>query len=518
MFLRDFIGRCAAVHADGVAYIDLNGRRTWREMHERSDRLAAALQGFGLGKGAVSAILSHNRIELAEHWFACLKGGIVRAGVNWRYSVREMLHTIRDSDARAIFVEAACAESLRPHFEELAAEGRILIGFGGEHGLELDYDRLMASEHGAPRLPDLAPDELAMIGYTSGTTGNPKGVLLSQNNIFIAAVFNTLANGYTRQDVRAYVTNPAGINIYSMCMNMVTGMTTVLADYQTRRFLDLIEEHKVTTVTVVPTMLRRIIDEVRAGNADVSSLRQICYGTMPATPTLIREAYSTLGCTFMNRYGVSESSGSVACLDDAGHQLALASEPELLLSVGKAMPHGEVAVRDDDGNPVGPGELGTVWMRGDTIMQGYLNLPDVTAEALPGNGWLRTGDFGRMDERGYIFLGDRRNHMIVSGGFNIYPIVVENALAEHAAVREAVVVGVPHPDWGEAIVAAVSLFPEQHTTSEDLIEHCKARVAKFEVPKHVEIVATLPRGNTDKLNKREVQRILQDSGKLPWCA
>ncbi len=514
MFLRDFIRRCAAVHADDLAFIDGAARRTWRQMDQRSDAIGSAMQALGLGKGQVSAILTHNRIEAAEHWFACLKTGIVRAGINWSYSQREILHTIRDSNARIIFIEANCAELLAEAFDELAAEGRILVGFGGAHRLPLDLEKLIASHDGRPQLPELAPHELAMIGYTSGTTGNPKGVLLSQHNIFIAASFNSHANQYSHEDVRLYVTNPAGINIYSMCMNMVTGMATVLADYSTQGFIDAVQEHKVTTVTLVPTMLRRIVDEVRAGHADLSSLRQICYGTMPATPTLIREAYTTLGCTFMNRYGVSESSGSVSALDDAGHRLALSSEPELLLSVGKAMPHGELAVRDDEGGPVAPGELGTVWMHGDTIMQGYLNLPKETAEALPGGGWLRTGDFGRMDERGYVFLGDRRNHMIVSGGFNIYPIVVENALAEHSAVREAVVVGMPHPDWGEAIVAAVSLYPGSDVTAEQLIEHCRGRVAKFEAPKQVVIFAELPRGNTDKLNKREVQKMLQDAADM----
>ena len=149
-------------------------------------------------------------------------------------------------------------------------------------------------------------------------------------------------------------------------------------------------------------------------------------------------------------------------------------------------------------------------------MRGYLNLPAESLEALRGDGWLRTGDLGRMDERGYVFLGDRRKHMIVSGGFNVYPIVVENALAEHPAVREAAVVGVPHPEWGEAIVAAVSLFPGREASSEELIAHCRQRVSKFAVPKHIEIVPSLPRGSTDKLNKREVQRLLVESGKLPW--
>ncbi|MBJ7411302.1 MAG: AMP-binding protein [Phenylobacterium sp.] len=491
--------------------------RTWREMDVRSDRLAAALQALGIRKGDTTAILSHNRVELAEHWFACLKAGFIRAGVNWRYSLREKLHTIRDCNARVIIVEASCEEALKDHYEELIAEGRIIVGLGAGHRQQIDFDALIASTDTAPHVPELADDDIAMLGYTSGTTGNPKGVILSQKNCLTSVVHNAQVNGYTKSDVRIYVTNPAGININGMCMNLVTGMTTVVDDYSTDRFLGQVEEHRVTTVTLVPTMLGRLIDQVRSGHHDVSSVRQIAYGTMPATPALIRNAYNTFGCTFINRYGASESTGAIAALDDDGHKLALSAEPELLLSVGKSMPHAEVSVRDDDGAVLPFGELGTVWIRSDAVMQGYLNLPDETAQALR-HPWLRTGDFGRMDDRGFIFLGDRKNHMIVSGGFNVYPIVVENALAEHPAVREAVVVGVPHPEWGEAIVAAVTLYPTPKVSAEELIEHCRPRLSKFEVPKHIEIFESLPTGNTDKLNKREVQARLARSERLPWAA
>ncbi len=516
MFLRDLIWRCARNFGADTAYVDARVTRTWRQMHERSDRLAQALQGLGLAKGQATAILAHNRVELAEHWFACLKTGIVRAGVNWRYSLREKLHTIRDCDARAILIEAGCVDSLKDHLDELAAEGRLLIGVGDGHGLALDYENLIARAEAAPVIPDLADGDVAMLGYTSGTTGNPKGVILSQKNCVTSVIHNVQVNAYTKDDVRIYVTNPAGININAMCMNMVVGMKTVVDDYSTERFVGQIEEHKVTTVTLVPTMLRRFIDEISHGHHDVSSLRQVCYGTMPATPALIREAYGVLGCTFLNRYGVSESTGAIAALDDDGHRLALRSDPELLLSVGKSMPHAEISIRDDEGRAVPDGELGTVWIRGDTVMQGYLNLPKETAESLfpP---WLRTGDFGRMDERGFIFLGDRRNHMIVSGGFNVYPIVVENALAEHPAVKESVVVGLDHPEWGEAIGAAVTLRPGMPVSPEDLIAFARERVSKFEVPKHLEIFEALPTGNTDKLNKREVKSMLQGSDKLPWA-
>jgi acyl-CoA synthetase (AMP-forming)/AMP-acid ligase II len=515
MFLRDFVRRCAEKFPADIAYIDADRRSSWAEMHARSSQLARVMQDLGLGKGARTAILSHNRIEIAEHWFACMKTGAVRAGLNWRYSTREMLHVIRDCDARAIFIEAKCAASLSEHFEELASEGRILIGYGGAHDLPLDYERLIAATDAAPALPELEEDGLGAIGYTSGTTGNPKGVLLSNRNLLTSLVFNNMVNGYTKQDVRIYVTNPAGININTMCMNIITGMTTVLENFDAERFLDLIEEHKVSTVTVVPTMLRRIIDDIKSGHRDVSSLRQICYGTMPATPALIRDAYATLDCEFLNRYGVSESTGAIAMLDDVGHKAALAGDPDLLRSIGKAMPHADVQIRDDDGKEVPRGELGLVWIGGDTVMQGYLNLPELNSQTVFGK-WLKTGDFGQMDDRGYIFLGDRQHNMIVTGGFNVYPNAVENAIAEVKGVQEVAVVGMAHPQWGEAVVAVVTLANGSEVSAADLDAYCRANVSKFEVPKYIAILPTLPRGNTDKVDKRAIQALLAKSGQLPW--
>ena len=275
------------------------------------------------------------------------------------------------SDAKAIIVEAGCVHQIRDHIEELQAEGRAIIGFGEGHGLTLDYETLLRGAQ-RPVCAELSDEDWAMIGYTSGTTGMPKGAILTQRNVRESVIHNTLANEYTFNDVRLYVTNPAGINIFQMCFNIATGFTTVIDDFETTRFLELTEEHKVTTVTLVPTMLSRIVEQVRTGHYDVSSLRQVCYGTMPSTPALIRSAYDTLGCTFMQRYGVSESSGAVAALRDQDHRRAIAGEPELLTSVGKPLFHADISIRDDDGKPLPAGEIGTVWIKSDTIMAGYL--------------------------------------------------------------------------------------------------------------------------------------------------
>ncbi|MEY2928008.1 MAG: hypothetical protein RL367_2485, partial [Pseudomonadota bacterium] len=193
----------------------------------------------------------------------------------------------------------------------------------------------------------------------------------------------------------------------------------------------------------------------------------------------------------------------------------LAGDPDLLRSIGRAMPHADVQIRDEAGNPVPRGELGLVWIGGDTVMQGYLNLPELNRQTVFGK-WLKTGDFGQMDDRGYIFLGDRQHNMIVTGGFNVYPNAVENAIAELKGVQEVAVVGMAHPQWGEAVVAVVTVAQGAMVTPADLDAHCRATVSKFEVPKHIVILPALPRGNTDKVDKRAIQALLAKSGTLPW--
>jgi acyl-CoA synthetase (AMP-forming)/AMP-acid ligase II len=517
MLLRQFIANCASNYPRDVAYISGETRRTWGDIHRRTDHLAGALQRLGLRKGDAVGVLAHNCVEIAEHWFACLKGGFVRVGINWRYSRREMLHVLRDSGMKALILDARCADMLTAaDLEEFRDRGCALIGFGHSHGAEHDYEALIAKA--TPFTPpELRGHDLALIGYTSGSTGLPKGVLLTQTNVRESSVHLCIGQGYRFDDVRYYCTNPAGNNIFLACMNILTGMPTVLEDYHADTFLEVVQRHRVTQVTLVPTMLRRAIESAGSGRHDISSLRQITYGTMPTPPALIRQAYEALGCAFLQVYGASESGGPVTALYDVDHRRGLAGQPELLASAGRPLPHARVSVRDDEGRDLPRGEVGNIWLGGKGVMAGYLNMPAETAECLHGE-WLRTGDLGHVDERGFIFLGDRRKNMIISGGMNIFPASVENAIAEHPAVSEVIVVGLPHPEWGEAVAAMVCLCPGRSATAEELLAHCRAILPRWEVPKHIEVTKSLPTGFTDKSDKKAVRAQLLASGALPWAA
>lgn len=519
MLPRDFISRCARSFPEKVAYIDGGRMRTWREMHERSDRLAAALQSLGVGKGDVVAMLGHDRIEVFEHFFACMKIGALRTGVNWRYSEREMLHILDDCDAKVLIVHDECVPLLEKHLPALREKGLRIIGYGEGHGQPLDYETLLRESGGVPEMPPLAEDDLIAISYTSGTTGLPKGAQLTQRGVREALVHTTLAIGLRHGDVWASVFPASGITLLIGCFNLVNGMTVVLPDgfFRPKRFLELVEENGVTSTILVPTMLKAVTEEQRSGSFDISSLRLMAYGSMPATPALIRRAYETFGCGFQHWYGASEGTGGwYAFLLEDEHRLALEEEPELLTSCGRPLLHIEMTIRGPDDEELPPGEVGEVWVAGDIVMAGYLNRPGENEEVFSGR-WLRTGDLGKFDERGYLYLVDRKKFMIISGGYNVYPVTVENALAEHPAVQEVTVVGVPHPDWGEAVVAAAVLAPDETATPEELVDFCRERVGRFEVPKHVEVVDELPKGVTAKVQKHEVKAWFEkDPDRLPW--
>ncbi len=524
--MRQMLARCAGNFPLKTAYICGDRRASWRQMDQRSDRFASWLQrtrGEAV-RGATVAILGLESLAIYEHFFACMKVGAVRLGINTHYAWPEIEHVIRDSAAKVILVEARCAHLIAPHREKLADLGITFVGFGGAHDFALDYETILAYEperdgSSAP-WPELRGDDLLMYSYTSGTTGVPKGVMITQEagaNVMIHVVAGF---GFSPDDVWCMPAASAWVVLLMNTFSLANGMTTVVPDgsFQIGSFLGDIERFRVTSVLMVPTMMRRAIAEQQARAFDLSSLRLVVYGSAPATPQLIREARAVLGAELLQTYGQTESSGGwMTVLTPEDHHRGLTDQPELLRSIGRVGIHFECSVRDADGQPVPAGERGELWFRGNSLMKGYLNLPEATAEALR-DGWLRSNDIGRIDENGYVYLLDRQKFMIITGAVNVFPTTVEAIVSEHPGLQEVAVVGVPHPEWGEAVVAvAVMRAGHESLTTIEVSRFCDGKLGKPEIPKHVVFVKELPKTLNGKIKKAELREwLVVTPGLVPW--
>jgi acyl-CoA synthetase (AMP-forming)/AMP-acid ligase II len=519
VLLRDYLKRSANSYPEKVAFLDEDLARSWREVDERTDRLGSAFQGLGVQKGDTVAILAHDHIEMVEHWLACAKIGAIRVGINWRYSAREKLHIIRDSDAKVVIIQSRCMEGLEEHFDDLRKEGRRLVGFRGKHDLEDDYEQIIAANPSVPRPISLAGEDIIAFCYTTGTTGLPKGAIWNHAGALQSIVHSVLNLGLRYQDTYVMPAPTPGAPILFNTFGVINGMTTALVggDFTARKFWDIVEQHKVTAAGgVVPTVVRRVLEELSNGHFDTSRLRTLFYGAAPMSPALIKQAYTMLNCELIQPYGSTETGGLVTFFRDADHQRGLSGEFGLLESCGRPSQHADVRILREDGSPADTGEIGEVCARTISNTLGYRNRPPEQDDLYYGE-WLRTGDLGRMDKQGYFYLVDRRKFMIITGGYNVYPVVVENVLAEHPAVREVAVVGAAHREWGEAVTAVVSLKPHAQSSCDELIRFVQPKLGKWEVPKYVQIVDDLPRGVTGKIDKFALrQHFKKHPEELPW--
>lgn len=523
MLPRDLIRNCGRNYPDKTAYLCGDRKATWSDMDRRSDRLGAALQRLTPAHRGGVAVLSPETIEIYEIFFACMKIGAPRIGVNTQYAWPEMLHVLKDSGARILIVAAHCLRLVAEHRGELDDLGIVLVGFDGNHPFGHDYETLIAGSPAAPEWPPLQPDDTLFISYTSGTTGFPKGAMLTQEGGFNCIVHSLISFGFGPDDVWYMPAASAWVVVIMNAFGLGNGMTTVLPDgaFEVRAYLRDAERFKVTVALLPPTMLQRAIREIGQNPVyDLRALRLMIYGSSPATPKLIRDARETFRVPLLQTYAMTEATGGwITYLTDADHQRALDQEPDLLRSVGRVGVHYECSIRDPAGQPVGPGEAGEIWLRGNTLMKGYRNLPDATAETMPG-GWLRTNDIGRLDERGYLYLLDRQKFMIITGAVNVFPATVEAVLVEHTAVEEVAVVGAPHPEWGEAVVAIVVRKPgHEDATAADVLTICHDRLSRPETPKHVVFVEALPKTSTSKVRKADLKQWLAGAeAPLPWRA
>jgi acyl-CoA synthetase (AMP-forming)/AMP-acid ligase II len=503
MLVRDYLIAQASRSPERLAYIDGSRRFTWAQTADRAMRLAGALRDRGVRKGDVVASLALDGIEVIDLWYASAMLGSVRTGINWRYAPREIDHILTDARVKVLIAESGGPAATLADVE--APQSIDVITFGDDSD---GYEDLLAST--SPLLPnewdDLSGDDTIAISYTTGSTGLPKGALWSHAAVVSAQLHTWIEAGGRRDDIYLHCIPSPGVPILLATWNVHFGATIVLHDrFTPTSVLELIQTEHVTSALLIPTMIGDLLNHPSFSEFDLSSLRLIIYGSAPTTTTIVKRAIEAFGCELQQWYGATEGVGGwFTILRHEEHLWALASDGALLQSCGKAMIHTLIRTVSEDGRTCGPGEVGEVCIKSDTVMSGYLGLPAETAETLR-DGWLHTGDLGRLDDEGYLFLVDRKKFLIITGGYNVYPVVVEDVLSRHPAVAEVCVVGVPDERWGEGVCAVVVLHNPGSTTAEDLLAYCKPRLAKFEAPKYIVFETNLPRGATGKILKRAVK-------------
>ena len=480
-------GKAALVHLAGAA----ERKTTFEDLLDAVARQAGVFSLQGVRRGDRVAILSPNSDQMVQAIFACWWLGAVACPLNTRWSGPELMHALDDSGASLLLVDASLS-----HAVPLASAARLTL------------DQLAQEAEGQAPLPDTRTggDALAAILYTGGTTGRSKGVMLSHANLWSASMTRGAELNNSPDAVSLLVAplfHVAGLGRL-VGQTLVSGGCVTMAQFRTPAVLAAIEQHRIADIIVVPSMLQSLLDDPGFAPARVQSLVRIAFGAAPMPPDLLDRALAAWPeAEFFQAYGLTETAGAV-CINLPANHRPEARASGRLNSVGRAGLGAEIIVADPDSNKLPRGEVGEILVRGPMVMQGYWRQPEVSASALEG-GWLHTGDLGRMDAEGYLFIVDRLKDMIISGGENVYCAEVEAALRSHAAVEQASVIGIPDAQWGEAVHAVVVLRAGTNSGHERMIDElrawCRERLAGYKCPRAITFATELPLSAAGKVLK-----------------
>ncbi len=501
--------RAILQYGDKTAIIDGDEKFTYREFGERVYMLANGLKSIGIKQGDAVAALCLNHHRYLEIFFACHAMGVIINPLNIRLNPTEVTYILNDSKSRVLFIDGP----FLPMLEKVRAGAETLKevyysdGDKTPEGLKNMAELLNGQPTNYPT-PEINENDVAGFYYTGGTTGMPKGVMLTVRNL--------VCNAFHLQSVFAITPNDVWLHIAPMfhladagsfyVFTMMGGTHVFGRSFEPKLTLDLIQRHRVTTLLLVPTMLNFILSHPDFEKYDLSSLRAYLYGASPMPVPLLKRAIAKLPCLPMQGYGMTEASPLVTALNQEEHKRG-SDDPAsewLLGTAGRAVPGVEIQVVDDNDNEVPIGQAGEIIIRGTNIMKGYLNKTDATNEAIK-NGWYHSGDVAVRNEAGYITIVDRKKDMIISGGENIYTTEVENILMQFPGVLETTVIGVPDDKWGEVVKAFMVMRPGESSSDVEIIEFCRERLANFKCPKSVEFLEALPKSGAGKILKRELR-------------
>ncbi len=505
--LAEMVRRQAKSRGDATAF-EFEGRTTgFAEFDRKTNRVANALKALGARAGEHVAYLGKNSDIYFELLLGAMKANVVMAPVNWRLAGPEVAFIVEDCKAAVLFVGpefVTLARNLAPQLKNVRA---IITTEDGAPEWR-DFAAWRDAQSDADPAIEVTPKDIAIQLYTSGTTGKPKGAMLSHAN------FLNLVNAGTeaeRPDWNKWTT--ADVSLVAMpifhiggsgwgVMGLYHGAKGVIArEFDPTKVLDLFEQSGITKLFMVPAAMQFVVRQPRARNVDFSRLKYMLYGASPIPAALLKECIDVFKCGFVQMYGMTETTGTIVALPPEDH----IEGSERMRSAGKALPGVELAILDANGNRLPPRQVGEIATRSGSNMVGYWNLPEATVSTLGRDGWLRTGDAGYMDEDGYLYIHDRIKDMIISGGENIYPAEVESAICDHPDVAEAAVIGIPDDKWGEAVKAIVAMKPGKEATAADIINFARERIAGYKTPKSVDFIPALPRNPSGKILRRQLR-------------
>lgn len=500
--LGDLVRRAGARWPERIAFVDGNRRTSYGDLDRLTNKVANRLLSEGAGKGDRIAYLGKNTAEYFFLFWGAAKIGAVFVPVNWRLAPAEAAYVINDAEAILLFASDGFGIGLTGL--ETVRRTVALNGAGDEQGEFAEW--IADAAESDPRCP-VDPADVVLQLYTSGTTGHPKGAMLTGDSLIhvrTAQPAGSLWSSWSEDEVVLLSMPLFHIGGVGLSLNgLVFGARMfILQEFAAKVFLKHIAEEGVTRLFIVPAALKLLLAEPNVRDIDFSRLRCIAYGASPIGLDLLRECLDVFGCGFVQNYGLTETCGTVVTLTPDDH------DPEgspKMLSAGRAIDGVELGIMDTSGQLLAPGEIGEIVLRSRANMQGYWKLPEVTRETILADGWLRTGDAGYVDADGYLFIQDRIKDVVISGGENIYPAEIERVLNSHPDITEAVAFGIPHEKWGEAVHAVIVWREGASEDAAELNLWLRSRLASYKLPKSISSAETLPRNATGKLMRRELR-------------